>query len=111
VTRAQYEAAIKKCGGFGGGRFGAGGASSRFKSPAYKKALAKFASCMRQNGVNVPEPNTSGKGPIFSTKGLDTASAKFRTAQMKCTSALRGAFGRPPGTGGRPPSGSGQAQE
>ncbi len=66
VTRAQYEAAIKKC---GGGSFAGRGA--RFNSPAYKAALTKFAACMRENGVNVPAPNTSGSGPIFDTKGLE----------------------------------------
>src|SRR5450631_36719 len=38
VTRAQFEAAVKKC---GGGAF-AGGAGGRLKDPAYRQALAKF---------------------------------------------------------------------
>ncbi len=101
VTRAQYEAAIKKC---GGGSFAGGGA--RFKSPAYKAALAKFATCLNQNGVKVPAPNTSGNGPVFDTKGIDTSSAQFKTAETKCRSTLTGAFRRGPGAGG-PPSGSG----
>jgi hypothetical protein len=97
VTRAQYEAAVKKCGG--GAFVGAGG---RIKSPAFKQALAKFAGCMRENGVNVPEPNTSGSGPIFSTKGLNTASPQFRAAETKCSADLRGTFRRGPGAGGAP---------
>jgi hypothetical protein len=112
VTRAQYEAALKKCGG-GGFAGGAGGA--RFKSPAFKAALTKFASCMRENGVHVPAPNTSGSGPVFNTKGINTASAQFKTAEMKCQSVLRGAFRggaggpgpRGPGAGG-PPAGGGK---
>jgi hypothetical protein len=102
VTRAQYEAAIKKCGGFGGGRFGAGGGTSRFNSPAVKQALSKFASCMRENGVNLPTPNTSGKGPVFNTKGLETTGAKFKAAQTKCASDLVSAFRARPGAGGAP---------
>jgi hypothetical protein len=102
VTRAEFEAAVKKCGGLGGAR-GLGG-QSRFNSPAFKQALAQFASCMRDNGVNVPEPNTSGSGPIFNTKGLNTGSAQFKTAEGKCRSKLPGAFGRraarTPGAGG-----------
>ena len=68
VTRAQYEAALKKCGGarLRGRRVAAS------NSPAFRQALAKFAACMRENGVNVPAPNTSGNGPIFNTKGLNT---------------------------------------
>lgn len=95
VTRAQYEAVLKKCGGagrlFGGGR--------RLNSPSFTKALARFAACMRQNGVNVPGPNTSGNGPIFSTKGLNAISAKFRTAEARCRRNLPGAFRTGPGAG------------
>jgi hypothetical protein len=108
VSRAQYEAAIKKCGGFP--RFPRGGFRGpriKFNSPAIKAALVKFAACLRANGLNVPEPNTSGKGPIFNTKGLNTSSATFRTAESKCRSDLVGAFRARPGAGGAagaPPS-------
>lgn len=107
MSRSQYEAVMKKCGGdftHGGGFKGLG---SRFNSPAVKEALNKFASCMRENGVNVPAPNTSGKGPVFDTKGLSTTSAKFKEAETKCRPDLQGAFrarpgGQAPGT--PPPS-------
>jgi hypothetical protein len=107
VTRAQYEAAIKKC---GGGNFaGRGRGGARFKSPAFQAALAKFATCLRENGVDVPAPNTSGKGPVFDTKGINTSSAQFKSAEAKCQSDLRAAFrgggaGGPSG-GGAPPTG------
>ncbi len=97
VTRAQLQAAIKKCGGGVGGQLLHRGA--RLKSPAYQAALTKFATCMRENGVNVPAPNTSGSGPIFSTKGLNTASAQFRSAELKCRRDLTGALRRGPGAG------------
>jgi len=100
VNKAKYEAALKKC---GGGNFaGRGGGGARFKSPAFQAALAKFASCMRENGVNVPAPNTSGSGPVFDTKGIDTSSAQFKAAEAKCQSDLSGAFRRGPGAGGSP---------
>lgn len=104
VTKAQHEAALKKCGGFPHGSFtrgsfrrGAGG----LNTAAGKQALAKFAACMRSNGVNVPEPNTSGNAPVFNDKGINTASAKFKAAATKCHSALLGIFRahpRPSGT-------------
>jgi hypothetical protein len=95
VTRAQYEAALRKCGG------ARGGGSGRFlNSPARVQALMKFAACMRQNGVNVPAPNTSGNGPIFDTKGLNTTSTQFRTAETKCRRELQGALPRGPATTG-----------
>jgi hypothetical protein len=86
VTTAHLRAALKKCGAFSGGF---GGGLRRFSSPVYKRALAKFAACVRENGVNMPEPNTSGNGPVFDTKGLPTNSAKFRAAVAKCRLDLR----------------------
>jgi hypothetical protein len=104
VSRAKYEAALKKCGG-GFPRGGFGGPGGRFSSPVVKQALKRFAACMRTNGVDVPEPNTSGKGPIFNTKGVSTSSAKFTAAENACRSDLRSAFQARPGTPG--PAGAG----
>ena len=105
VSRTKYEAVLEKCGGgFAPGRFRAG--RSRFRDPEAKKALAKFAACMRENGIKLAEPNTSGKGPIFDTKGIDTASAKFTAAEQKCRVDLQSALGARPGAGAgaTPPS-------
>jgi len=101
MTRSQFEAALKKCGGNDlaarAGRPGAG--FRRVSSPAFKQALTKYAECLRQNGINLPAPNTSGKGPIFSTKGVNTASPQFRAATMKCRASLVSAFRRPQNSG------------
>jgi hypothetical protein len=96
VTRTQYQAALKKCGGAGFSRNG----GARLNSGVFRQALTKLATCMRQNGIDLPAPNTSGKGPVFNTKGLDTSSSKFKTAYAKCQSALRGSVGGGPGAGG-----------
>jgi hypothetical protein len=103
MTRAQFEAALKKCGGsnFGARAGGPGGPGfRRVNSPVFRQALTKYAACLRQNGVNIPAPNTSGKGPIFSTKGVNTSSPQFRVATMKCRASLISAFRRPQGAGG-----------
>jgi hypothetical protein len=105
VTRTQLQRAMSKClggRGFPAGRPGAG-RLSRTGSLRFRQALSLFAACMRKNGVNVPQPNTSGSGPVFSTKGLNTASPQFRAATTKCRSALTGALGvrgARPGAGG-----------
>lgn len=83
----------------GGGHFLRSGPAG-VNNPIFKQALAKFAECLRQKGVNVPTPNTSGKGPVFSTKGLNTSSPQFKAATVKCRGALIGAFRRP--TGAKP---------
>jgi hypothetical protein len=107
VSRTQYQEAIKKC---GGGSFAGAG---RFNSATSKTALTKFVACMRENGVTLPTPNTSGNGPVFDTKGINTSSAAFKSAESKCRSDLGGAVGGgspsggPPGGGGGPPAGEG----
>jgi hypothetical protein len=97
VTRAQYEAALKKC---GGGNFAGRAGGARIKNHAFQTALAKFASCLRENGINVPVPNTSGNGPVFDTKGINTSSAQFKAAEVKCQPVLRAAFRQGAVTGG-----------
>jgi hypothetical protein len=110
VTRAQYEAALKKCGG-GSGHFFSGGAR-RLNNPVFKAALTKYGDCLRENGINLPAPNTSGNGPIFDTKGINTSSSQFKAASVKCRSTLIGAFRRPagaPGAAGTAPAGGPRA--
>jgi hypothetical protein len=107
VTRTQYQAALRKC---LGGSVPGGQASRGVNSPVLRQGFAKFATCLRQNGVNIPPPNTSGRGPIFSTKGLNTTSPQFRAATAKCRGVLLGAFrgisNAARGTRGRPPVGA-----
>jgi hypothetical protein len=86
VSRTQLQEALKKCGGGGNP---AGG--TRFGGAASKTALTKFVACMRENGVNLPAPNTSGNGPVFNTKQVNTTSSTFKSATAKCQSDLRGA--------------------
>ena len=98
VTAAQMKAALQKCGATS--RFGL----HRFKSTPNRAAFATFAACMRKNGVNLPEPNTSGSGPVFDTKGVNTSSPQFLSAESKCRTDLREAYRSsgppPPGVGG-----------
>jgi hypothetical protein len=101
VSREKLQAALKKCGGgagFGGAARGLGGARST-------QQLTKFAACMRTNGVKLPAPNASGKGPIFDTKGIDTTSAAFKAADAKCMKELRPAGAEAGAPGGRAPGG------
>jgi hypothetical protein len=107
ISRGRYEAAVKKCGGLPRGRFF--GAKSALRSAAATQAFKEFASCMREHGVKLPEPNTSGKGPIFASKGLNTSSASFKAAETACRRVLLGAFRARPGArpGAGAPSASG----
>jgi hypothetical protein len=99
VTRAQFQAALKKCGGTNFLRRGGSGAGAA-------QGYAKFAACMAKNGVKLPQPNTSGKGPIFNTKGIDTTSASFKAADAKCVRELRPSGSAQPGGQGAPGAGA-----
>ena len=89
VSRSQYEAVLKVCGGLPVLRGGTRG-FGRLRSPQYKTALTKFAECLREKGINLPKPNTSGSGAIFDTKGIDTKSQQYKSATAACASKLRG---------------------
>jgi hypothetical protein len=93
MTRTQFAEALKSCGANVGGPLGGPHRSFHpgahtFNNPRFHAVLARFAACLRQNGVNVGEPNTTGKGPIFNTKGLNTGSTQFKAASAKCRGVL-----------------------
>lgn len=102
ASNPKLRAAMQKCGFTGGFRGGGGGFRQRLSNPTVVAALNTFVTCMRSNGVNLPAANTSGTGPVFNTKGLDTTSTAFKTAYAKCSPDLRGTFGRGAGTTGAP---------
>lgn len=95
MTRAQLVEALESCGkGLNGSRLGKGGSGVKnpFNNGRFHAVLARFAACLRQNGVNIGEPNTSGKGPVFATKGINTGSPQFKAATAKCRGTLLGAL-------------------
>ncbi len=98
MSSAQFAEALRSCSSsFSGSRFGKGGRGVHglFNNPRFHSALERFAACMRQNGVNVGVPNTSGKGPVFATKGINTGSAKFKAAAAACRSTLQSSRAHP----------------
>jgi hypothetical protein len=98
MSRAQFAEALRSCGaGFSGHRLlkGSKGYHNPFNNPRFHATLARFAACLRQNGIDVGEPNTSGKGPVFDTKGINTGSPQFKAATAKCRSTLLGALKSP----------------
>jgi hypothetical protein len=98
VTAAQFQAALKKCGGgpVGGRAFGA----RRLQTPAAKAALASFVTCMQGKGVKLPAANTTGTGPVFNTRGINTTTAQFKTAYAACQPLLAAVFPRRAGAAG-----------
>lgn len=103
AERAKYQSALQKCGGISPTRL-----RSLAASPKEKEALTQFAECMRRNGINLPAPNTSGKGPVFNTSHLGVGGSKFKTVERKCAVKLRADFPRRAHPGGSSAGGPAQ---
>ena len=80
----KMQAAFKACGAKFGFRGGAGGRG--FRGRLSHTAITKYVTCVRQHGYNLPNPNFSGKGPIFPAN--IQSNAKFQAASKACQSLL-----------------------
>ena len=74
-----------------------------------QETMLEFASCMREHGVDMPDPDFSGGGARMQFRagagGVDPESPTFQKAQEACQEILEEAFGDGPGFrvgGGRP---------
>jgi hypothetical protein len=65
---------------------------------AFRKSIKEYVGCMGENGVDLPEPNLSGEGPVFQESEVDREDPKFKAANEKCQSRL-GVPGGPPEKG------------
>jgi hypothetical protein len=82
----------------------------------FQDTLLEFAQCMREHGVDVPDPDFSGGGGGFfgggggGNGGIDPDDPDFQAAQEACGDILQNAgFGGGPGGGGPPGGGQGDA--
>jgi hypothetical protein len=76
----KIRAALQAC----GARFGFGG--GRFRGTLARANVTKYVTCVRQHGYNLPNPNFSGKGPVFPAN--IRSNAKFQAASRACQSLL-----------------------
>jgi hypothetical protein len=75
-----------------------------------RDAALKWAKCMRQNGVNVPDPSTSGGGIKLEAgkgQGVGPDNAAFQNADRQCRHLLPGGGPKSVQSGGGPHSGGG----
>ena len=79
AANPKMRAALQAC----GARFGFGG-GSRFRLA--RANVTKYVTCVRQHGYNLPNPNFSGKGPVFPSNIRNNA--KFQAASRACQSLL-----------------------
>jgi hypothetical protein len=94
----KLEAAQKACGNLIGG----GGDGDRQLDPAQRDAMVAFARCMREHGIDMPDPTGDGLLMRRDDKGgPDPSSEQFQEAQKACDQHLANI--RPGGdAGGRP---------
>jgi hypothetical protein len=76
--------------------------STSLSTGQVQQAMLDFASCMRDNGVNMPDPTFDASGNpqggfIGRDSGIDPRSTEFQTAQQACGDNLQGiTLGRGP---------------
>jgi hypothetical protein len=91
----KLEAAQKACGGLMGGGDGPGQLD-----PAQRDAMVAFARCMREHGIDMPDP--TGDGLVLrrdGEQGPDPDSEKFQQAEKACEHHLAN-LRRPDGEAG-----------
>jgi hypothetical protein len=80
----KLESAQKACGGLMGG-----GDDDRKLDPADRDAMVAFARCMREHGIDMPDP--TGEGLMLRRDGKDgpdPESEKFQEAEQACNHHL-----------------------
>ena len=93
----KLEEAQKACGGLMGGGDGPGQID-----PAARDAMVSFARCMREHGVDMPDPTGDGLLMRRGEGGPDPESEEFQQAENACDHHLA-ELGRPEReSGGRP---------
>lgn len=81
ANNPKLRAAFQACGAKFGFRGGQG-----FRGRLSRTNITKYVTCVRQHGYNLPNPNFSGKGPIFPANIRNNA--KFQAASRPCQSLL-----------------------
>jgi len=91
AERRRLAAAFEACGarfGMRGGPRGGPGAPGSGGRPS-TAALRRYVACVRRNGYDLPDPNTSGDGPVFDSDTVDRDDPAFVKASRACESLLR----------------------
>jgi hypothetical protein len=90
VAACSTSLALAACGGGGG----EASASPEDVRERFQEAGLKFAECMRENGIDVPDPKPGRGGILFGGpggEGPNPDDPKFREAEEKCRKHLEAA--------------------
>ena len=58
-----------------------------------EEAFQEYAACMREHGIDIPDPDTSGGGGVFTIGGVGSDPGAFEEAGKVCDPILEDAFG------------------
>ena len=85
IDKEQLQAAQEACGGF----MGVSGPKGTMP-PELMDKLVEYASCMREHGIDFPDPQTDGGGVLIGgdKDALDPSSPEFQAAQEACQSIM-----------------------
>lgn len=61
---------------------------------AMQDAALEFAKCMREHGIDMPDPDFSEGGGAFRNSGIDPDDPDFQKAEKACEGAFEGIRGR-----------------
>ena len=67
---------------------GGGGTSASGISAEFEDAMVAFAKCMRENGVDFPDPGSGGGLIIGPDSDIDPEDAEFKAAEAECKPIL-----------------------
>lgn len=88
VSQAEFEVAFDVCGKHLPGRGDDGGDGE------YAEQLQALAQCLREHGIDVPDPDPNNPGGMLAESGIDRTSQEFQDALQACQDSL------PEGLGG-----------
>lgn len=57
-------------------------------SPEFEESIEDYVACVRENGYDLPDPNLSGEGPVFSESEVDQSDPEFKAASEECQSLI-----------------------
>lgn len=83
-TKAQFEAALSKC---GAGNLHVG--PRPITSPMLRQKIREIRTCLAANGFDLPSPTFAGTAPVLDTSHVDIESARWRATAMGCVATSR----------------------
>ncbi len=92
-------ALVTGCGGPGANMTNPGSAEVRAHTAEIRTQLLSYVKCMREHGINLPDPEMAGNGVAIKlglSGSVDSDSAEFRSADLSCGSLMPHNSNNPP---------------